>query len=127
MTRLFVANTNWARRACVFNCQHRDLAGRLDVVANPQLPASISRTASLHTWPAYRDAMEHLVAGTDWKHYISAASDAGTEIRCTWGSKDRIGDWQYARTAPTAINIVPGAGHHLPLTHPDTCLSHLTA
>jgi pimeloyl-ACP methyl ester carboxylesterase len=93
----------------------------------PQLPVRIARGASLHTWPAYRDAMEHLVAGTDWKRCISAAGNAGTQIRLTWGSKEPIGDLQYVRAIPATINIVPGAGHHLPLANPETCLGQLTA
>lgn len=126
MTKLFVANTTWARIACEVNCAYRTPAGLAAAALSPSLPRPIARAASLHTWPAYRDAMDHLVAGTDWGHCLHTIDAAGTTVELTWGSNDRIGDRDHARTLrPASVEIVEGAGHHLPLTHGDRCRSQL--
>ena len=126
MTRLFVANTTSARIACEINCSHRTTAGLAAAALSPSLPLPIARAASLHTWPAYRDAMEHLVAGTNWSNCLHAVDAAGTTVELTWGSDDGIGDRNYARSLRAAsVKIVEGAGHHLPLTHGDRCRSQL--
>ena len=81
----------------------------------------------MHTWPAYRDAMEYLVAGTEWRRLTKAVSDTGTSVEFVWGDADRIGDPEYARTfADATVRIVPGSGHHLPLSHGNTLASHLS-
>ena len=126
ITRLFVADTWWARAACRVNCRHRRLAGILATMLTPSLPVAVSRAASLHTWPAYRDAMDHLIADTDWDHLVGAVSRAGTSVRLVWGSADRIGDPDYARSLSGAsVEIVRDAGHRLPMTHGHRCVSHL--
>ena len=127
MARLFVANTGWARAACQINCSHRTLAGFTAAAMSPSLPTPIARAASLHTWAAYRDAMAHLVAGTDWRSCVQAAGDAGTTVELTWGVDDRIGDRHYASTLTGAtVDIVAGADHHLPLTHGHRCRTQLS-
>ena len=73
MSRLFVADTGLARTACSINCAHRGLAGLIAVAGSPQFPVPIARAGSLHTWPAFRDALEGFIAGTDWGRY-----DTGT-------------------------------------------------
>lgn len=125
MTRLFVANTTWARAACQINCAHRRGAGLAAATLSPSMPVPIARAASLHTWPAYRDAMEHLVAGTDWSNCLHAVDAAGTTVELTWGSDDSIGDRDHAASLPVSIRIVTDGGHHLPLTHGDRCRSQL--
>ena len=126
MTKLFVANTTWARMACEINCAYRTPAGLAAAALTPSLPLPIARAASLHTWPAYRDAMEHLVARTDWSHSLRAVGAGGTTVELTWGSHDRVGDRDHASTLPAAsVRIIAGAGHHLPLTHPEICRTQL--
>lgn len=128
MTKLFVASTTWARIACEINCAYRTPAGVVAAALSPSLPLAIARAASLHTWPAYRDAMDHLVTGTAWGHCLHALDAAGTIVELTWGRHDRIGDRDHARMLrPASVEIVEGAGHHLPLTHGDRCRSQLFA
>jgi len=91
MARLFVANTRWARAACKVNCSHRALAGLAATALTPSLPVPIARAASLHTWPAYRDAMVHLVRATDWRSCLRTARAARTEVELVWGAADSIG------------------------------------
>ena len=71
---------------------------------------------------------DHLVAGTDWGHCLHTIDAAGTTVELTWGSHDGIGDRDHALTLRAAsVEIVEGAGHHLPLTHGDRCRSQLFA
>lgn len=126
MARAFVTNTRWAQAACHLNCSHRRLAGIVATSASPQLPVPIATSASLHTWPAYRDAMDLLIRDTDWNEALCRASNAHIPVALVWGEHDRIGDHDYAATLPqVTTHTVPGAGHHLPMTHPAICLEHL--
>ena len=77
MTRLFAANTAWARAACQWNCSHRTLAGWVAAVLAPSIPVPIARAASLHSWAAYRDAMDCLIGGTDWSNLTGRATASG--------------------------------------------------
>lgn len=127
MARAFILNTRWAQAACHLNCSHRRLAGIAAAAASPQLPVPIARAASLHTWPAYRDAMDQLVRDTNWQDALHQSLTADIPVALVWGEHDRIGDRDFTATLPhVALNTVPGAGHHLPMTHPTLCLEHLT-
>ncbi|MFT7601101.1 MAG: pimeloyl-ACP methyl ester carboxylesterase [Acidimicrobiales bacterium] len=128
MARVFVTNTRSAQAACHLNCSHRWLAGIVAAAASPQLPVPIARSASLHTWPAYRDAMDQLIRRTDWTDALRRAATTDIRVCLVWGEHDRIGDRDYASTLPrVTIHTVEGAGHHLPMTDPALCLGHLEA
>ncbi|RMH67708.1 MAG: alpha/beta fold hydrolase [Actinomyces sp.] len=127
MTRLFVLDTPWARRACALNCRHRRAAGWFAAVTDPSLPVPVARAASLHTWPAYRDALRHLVLEVDWARLLDPP---GPPVRLVWGDADPVGDRDLARRLAAdrprvTVAVVPGADHHLPLAHPEVCLAHL--
>ncbi len=127
MSRLFVANTAWASAACHLQCRHRELAGWIAAGLAPSMPVPIARAASLHTWPAYRDAMVHLVAGTDWRDLTDHLGTNGTQLDLVWGSDDRIGSREFARELTnTRIHSVSGAAHHLPMTHGRSCAAQLS-
>lgn len=130
MTRLFVLDTGWAEEACAISCRHRTAAGWLTAAFEPTLPVPIARSVALHTWPAYRDAMRHFVIEADWREQLTRLDDSGTIVELTWGIDDRVGDSDYASTLTSAtvnttVKLVPGANHHLPLTHPELCRHHL--
>ena len=126
MTRLFAANTAWARAACQWNCSHRTLAGWVAAMLAPSIPVPIARAASLHSWPAYRDAMDCLVGGTDWSNLAGKVTAGGASLKLVWGDSDRIGDRGYAASLIGAeLEVVEGAGHHLLMTHASLCVSQL--
>jgi pimeloyl-ACP methyl ester carboxylesterase len=126
MARLFAGNTRLAQLACHANCNHRSLAGWAAAAASPSLPVPIARKASLHTWPAYRDAIERVVSTTDWPDLARTLNERGTTVELIWGENDPIGNRDLARTLTGAqIRIIPGADHHLPLTHPQQCIEQL--
>ncbi len=130
MLRLFALDTRWARWACRANCRHRTLAGWLSAVAEPSLPVPLARAASLHTWPAFRDAVQDLIVDTDWQDLITEVSGRGIGVDLVWGSDDSTYDPVHARELAElrpliSLREIPDAGHRLPLTHPRTCLGHL--
>ncbi len=129
MTRLFVLDTKWAQRACAISCRHRSAAGWLTAAAEPRLPIPVARAVSQHTWPAYRDAMRDLVINTDWPGLLRQLDDNGISTELVWGSNDKVGDPEYARTiigATASLTPIADADHHLPLTHPETCRNQIT-
>lgn len=128
MARAFVANTRWAQAACRLNCRHRRIAGLFAAAAAPELPTCIARAASLHTWPAYRDAIDDVISATDWSKVLTELAADGTSVELVWGSEDRIGDRSFAATLPGAsVAGIDNADHHLPLTHPTRCVERLAS
>lgn len=98
MARLFMLETRWAERACAIICRYRTAAGWLAAAAEPVLPVAVSRAASHHTWPAYRDALRHLVIETDWSQLLGDVRRTGVHVELTWGVHDPVGDKEYARS-----------------------------
>ena len=126
MARLFAGNTRLAQLACHASCNHRFPAGWVAAAVSPSLPVPIARKASLHTWPAYRDAIEGVVSSTNWPDLTRTLNEGDTAIELIWGENDSIGDRDTARTLTGAdIRIIPDADHHLPLTHPQQCINQL--
>ena len=121
MAKIFLLDTDWARRACALSCAHRTASGLLAALAEPSLPVAVTRRSVLHTWPAYRDALTHLVLEPDWPDLLLALHRQGTPLTLLWGARDDIGDTRYAERIvhprTQTIVVVPDADHHLPITH----------
>ncbi|MEL7157237.1 MAG: alpha/beta fold hydrolase [Actinomycetota bacterium] len=132
LARLFATDTPLARRLCAWSCRHRQLAGWITALTTPALPSPIARSSPLHTWPAYRAAIDELVLATRWESLIHQLAEQGIGIRLVWGARDTIGDQALGRSLAAAhplveVETIAGAGHHLPLTHPGICIAQLTA
>jgi pimeloyl-ACP methyl ester carboxylesterase len=130
MARLFVLDTRWAERACAVSCRHRSVAGWFAAAFAPALPIPIARAASLHTWPAYRDAMSHFVVETDWHRLLNGFDDSDIHVELVWGTSDKVGDHDHGKALAdiylrTTVTLVEGADHGLPMTHPQLCLREL--
>ncbi len=130
MARLFALDDGLAEQACAISCRHRVAAGWISSLVEPRLPVAVARAASLHTWPAYRDAMRELVIEAPWRDLIVELDQRGVEIKLVWGSNDHIGDRRAAREilddcSNSTMAIKPGADHHLPLSHPAECVIDL--
>lgn len=126
MAKLLAGNDRVAHAACYLNCNNRNLAGWLAAVATGKLPVPIARKASLHTWPAYRDAIEDVVAGTNWTDLAQTLARNKTSVAMTWGTDDPIGNRELARSlVGVDVHTVENADHHLPLTHSGICLAQL--
>ena len=130
-TWLLGPDTRLAERFCAISCRHRTAAGWLSAVGHPRLPVDVARAASLHTWPAYRDALRHLVIDPPWDQLIASCADAGISTQLVWGDRDHIADLSYptrmaTRSRRITVVSIPGGDHHLPLTHAEICMSQLT-
>ncbi len=131
MARLFVLDTDWAQRACALSCRHRTAAGWLTVAAEPRLPIPVARAVPLHTWPAYRDAMRHLVIDTDWARLLACLDHDRIQLRLVWGEHDPVGDRQHTARLLHAhpdveMTVIAGGDHQLPTARPASCLDQLT-
>ncbi|NND02252.1 MAG: alpha/beta fold hydrolase [Acidimicrobiia bacterium] len=131
MASLFALNTNLARQACAISCRHRETAGWFAALADPRLPIPIARAVPLHTWPAYRDALEHLVLDVDWSGLVEHASDNDIPVEFMRGNHDNTADQVFVDDLLgiwpiTTHEVVPAADHRLPLTHPVLCRSRLS-
>lgn len=130
MASLFALDSNIARRACAMSCRYRGAAGWLAALGAPRLPVPIARAVPLHTWPAYRDALDHLVLDVDWSDLIRRVADNQIPVRLVWGDRDSIADEAFVGDIRSDLpnvsdEIVCGADHRLPLTHPERCRTHL--
>ncbi len=130
MLRLFALDTRWAETACRWNCRHRTTAGWLSALAEPSLPVPVARAASLHTWPAFRDAVDHLVIDTDWSGLIAGVNALGIPVHLVWGRDDPTYDRILAGDLAQGDSLVTTdfrdrGGHRLPLTDPGGCLGDL--
>jgi pimeloyl-ACP methyl ester carboxylesterase len=130
MAKLFALDTHVAERACALSCRHRAAAGLLSAVVEPRLPVAIARQVPLHTWPAYRDAIRHMVIDVDWEELVSTCARLEIDVRFVWGARDRVGDRRHAerlvRGGAVRVDVLDHADHRLPLTDPVPCISHLT-
>lgn len=130
MARLFVLDTTWAERACALSCRHRWAAGWLTAAMEPRLPIPIARAVTLHTWPAYRDALRHFVIDSDWAALLAQVDLRRTHVHLVWGQHDPIGDRGYVSQLVQAgpnldMSIAPGADHQLPTSSPRSCVDQL--
>ena len=129
MARLLITNERMAQAVCRLNCSNRQAAGLLAALVTPELPAAIARSASLHTWEAYHQSLEHLVFDFAWAEHLEQLAVAGIRTTLTWGSEDHIGNPSYADSlldhSTQSTHIVEGAGHHLPITHAASALEQL--
>ncbi len=131
MARLFALDGGLAEQACVISCRHRVAAGWITSLTEPRLPIAVARAASLHSWPAYRDAIRDLVIETPWQDLILELDRRGVEIDLVWGADDHVGDRRAAREILNScrnatMTTIAGVDHHLPLSHPAACIADLT-
>lgn len=131
MAQLFALDSHSAERACAISCRHRAAVGWFTVALEPTLPVPIARAAPLHTWPAYRDAMCHLVIDADWQGDLARMDELGIPVELVWGERDRVGDRGHAealaaRAQHTTVTLIPGEDHHLPITRPEICRGQVT-
>lgn len=130
LERLAVRNPAAARRVCAWMCRHRALAGYLAVLGSPELPVHLARTGVLHTWPAYRGALE-IILDPVWAAPLDTLVDADVAVTLAAGAADTLIDLQTYTTAAGRVNTLlavhPDADHGLTLGEPAWCLAHLDA
>lgn len=132
LERLFALDTPLARALCAWSCEHRELAGWLAAAANPDVPVPLARQSSLHTWPAYRGALEEIILVSDWQPALAALDAHGVPVVLGRGARDPVADPGLAGTLAARFATVtavthPTAGHELPLADPSWCVAEVAA
>ena len=82
----------------------------------PSMPVPIARSASLHSWPVYRDAMAYFIGDIDWRDLAAQVTRTGTSLQFVWGESDRIGDRRYLQEA-TGLHPLVASGRRPPSPH----------
>lgn len=131
LERLFVLDTPLSRAACAWSCRHRTLTGWLAAATNPDMPIALARQSSLHTWPAFRGALEDLVLGSDWQPALDALQAQRVPIVLAHGARDRVADPSVnSELAACYFDVEatthPTAAHDLPISEPAWCVRQLT-
>lgn len=99
------------------------MSGWLAALIAPRWPLAVAKQASLHTWPAYHQAMEQQILDVNFAELLARLDRAGVPVLLVWGDRDTVGDREYAQAiastlANVDVRIVPGADHSLPASHP---------
>ncbi len=97
MSRALLVDDRAARAMCGFSCRHRTLSGMLSAAVAPRWPIPIARQASLHTWPAYIQALEEQIIDCPWDDLLGTVVQAGVDVRLVHGDRDSIGDISFLR------------------------------
>lgn len=131
MARALLLDERIAARVCAWNCRHREASGWLAAAVAPRWPIPISRQASLHTWPAYRQTMEDQVLDVDWSSLLASVARHDVPVTLAWGSGDRIGDPTYAQRLVEdldGINVefIPRTDHTAPIARPEWLATRLS-
>lgn len=122
LERLFAQDSKLARKSCEVMCAFRRTAGLLAIALSPDLPVPLSKRAVLHTWSAYRGAVEIFFA--DWQ--LARLAEEKVPIRLVAGTEDESQvpglREQLARDyANIESRSIPGAAHIITLTHAASC------
>ncbi len=128
LEKLFAQDSPLARKSCEWMCAHREASRLLAIVLLPDLPVAVSKRVVLHTWPAYRGAIEVFFA--DWRDAFGRLAKEKVPIKLVAGAND---DSQVPglneRLARQYSNItartVPDAAHIIALTHGIECVQDL--
>jgi pimeloyl-ACP methyl ester carboxylesterase len=128
-TRLFAMDTPVARALYGALCgRYPRLAGVLARLVQLELPGPIAQDGVRYSWHSYSDTLRRLILAApaiDWLPQLHVP------VRLVIGGADRIPDRPLLRELAAhpllAVEVWPGGGHHLPLTHPQRCPAAITA
>ncbi len=117
MARLFALDARWSYVACRWSCSHRRFSAILACLARVDLPAPVAADGVQHSWPAYRGALEALIAA-DAPSLLAAATQP---VYVVTGAEDMIPDAGLLADEEAAGRIIHvdvwAGGHDLPLVH----------
>lgn len=131
LERIFVLHTPLAQGVCTWMCEHRRPSSWVAVALNPDAPVPLARLGVLHTWPAYRDALEYVVLAQDWRPAMEALVSAQVPVALANGASDPVPDHALVAELAGTHAVVDApvhrvAAHELPVAHPDWCVALLT-
>jgi pimeloyl-ACP methyl ester carboxylesterase len=126
---LFALDTPTARAICTWHEAHPEAARMIAPLLRPDLPAAIARDAVRHTWASYSQTLVRLILDVPAVGWLPRVA---VPVYLIAGADDDTLDLGFledlARRHPqVSLTVWPGAGHHLPLTHPEACLTEIRA
>jgi pimeloyl-ACP methyl ester carboxylesterase len=127
LVRWFALDRPLARWVCAWMCRNRSLAAKLSPWLRRDLPPEIARDAVLHNWMSYSSTLGQLVLTGQPPDELRELS---APLLALAGEADRVLDLAYLRElsesrARVELRTWPGAGHDLPLSHPDPILAEI--
>ncbi len=128
LEKLFAQDSPLARKSCEMMCAHREASRLLAIALSPDLPVAVSKRVVLHTWPAYRGAVEIFFA--DWQRALARLAEERVPVRLVAGTEDESQvpglREQLARDYPNVeTRTIPEAAHIITLTHAASCAKDL--
>lgn len=127
MARLFALPGPLAAVTCGWVCNHRELAARVAVLTQQDLPAEVAADSVHHTWASYTGTMTEVVlaaVGSSWLPGIAAP------VTLVVGDADRAVDRGHLAdlAALGGVDLLDWEGdHHLPLRQPSRCADLIAA
>lgn len=124
--RTFCTDTRYSRHLCRAMCMRRPwLARRVATTYRPELPLAVALDGVRHTWESYSQSFAELVGATARPAWLV---EAGVPVRLLIGGTDPLPDLglleELAAGHPqVTLEVVAGADHLLPLSHPGRCLT----
>lgn len=119
-----------AQRVCEWMCAHRSTARLLVPLVTPRWPVPVARDGVLHTWPAYRQSLEHLVLDSGYIDAVEHLREDDIPLLLLDGEHDGVP--VSGRSADLASRhprwrsvTVAGADHALPVSHAARCLEEI--
>lgn len=124
---LFLADAALGEQVCALMCRHPVVSAALVRIAKPTLPAPLAVDRVEHSWASYSETLSNLVLAADADEWVD---QIGAAVHLVAGADDEAVDLVHlevlaARHAHVGLEVVEGAGHDLPLRHPDRCLDAL--
>lgn len=126
MTQLFAFDTRFARRACRWVCDHRELAGRLATRFRGDLPAPIAQDGVQHTWESYSQSVEEVILTPTVPSILERPH---CPVHIVAGDADTILDLpllqRLAQRGRITLDIWADVEHDLILREPGRCVEAL--
>lgn len=124
MGRLIALPGPIAHALCAWLCRHRELAARLSVWANPELPPAIAADGVQHTWASYSETLQQVLLAAEAGQWLD---DVTIPVLLVAGDTDPVVDLEFLHclaSAHDAVQLDIWAGeHHLPLVWPADCVA----
>lgn len=126
LERLFAFQDRAVKLFCTNLCEKRpELAARLYSVLRRDLPYPILADATRHSWISYSETIKRVILAAEAVRWLASVR---CDVELVAGTEDRLLDLDLLRELTeryphVRLRVVPGAGHHLPLTRPELCLA----
>ena len=117
-----VATPRIGAAICGLMCFGRPVWRAVTPLLMPTLPRDVAEDGVLHTWRSYRGTLTHCILDTDTGAIAQRVAASRLPVRLLHGDLDREAPREtvaaLAQQAEWQLELVPGAGHGLPIERP---------